>query len=339
MSTSVFFDPLCLEHVPGETHPESPERLRKIREVLENSPLPRVEYRKARDATEAELASVHSEKLLSQLKSLAGKSAQLDPDTAMSPGSYAAAVRAAGSAVAAVEEVMSGKTQTAFGLLRPPGHHAEPSRAMGFCLFNNVAIAAQAALRQGAERVLVLDWDVHHGNGTQACFYGRRDVLYQSVHQYPFYPGTGASEELGTADGEGYTVNCPFPAGQTNADYGAAFHDLFLPVGLAFRPDLILVSAGFDAHRADPIGEMRVTERGFAAMCSAAAQLARETCGGRLALLLEGGYCLEALAQSVHACLEVLGGRREDFTTGVSPAAAQAIQHSRDALRPYWPKL
>src|SRR5260370_9602748 len=295
MSTSVFFDPLFLQHVAGETHPESPERLRKIMEVLENSPLPDVDYRKAREGAEGEEARAHSERLLRQRKALPGKSAQLDPDTAMSPGSYAAGVRAAGSAVAAVEEVMSGKTHTGFGLLRPPGHHGEPSRAMGFCLFNNVAIAAQAALRQGAERVLVLDWDVHHGNGTQACFYGRRDVLYQSVHQYPFYPGTGASEELGTADGEGYTVNCPFPAGQTNADYGAAFHDLFLPVGLAFRPDLILVSAGFDAHRADPIGEMRVTDRGFAAMSPAAAQLPGDNSGGRFALLLEGGYCLEAL--------------------------------------------
>jgi acetoin utilization deacetylase AcuC-like enzyme len=241
--------------------------------------------------------------------------------------------------VGAVEEVMAARTKRAFALLRPPGHHAEPARAMGFCLFNNAAIAAEAALRLGAQRVLVLDWDVHHGNGTQFCFYKRRDVLYQSVHQYPFYPGTGAPTEVGEGPGAGFTVNCGLPAGQGDADYGALFHDLFLPIGSAYHPDLVLVSAGFDAHRADPLAQMRVSERGFAAMCSAAAQLAEESCAGKLVLLLEGGYSLDALAQSVHACLEVMDGRKDEFPHGATPATVEALRASRDALRPYWKHL
>ena len=161
---------------------------------------------------------------------------------------------AAGASVQAVEEVLAGRARNAFALVRPPGHHAEPDRAMGFCLFNNVAIAAEAARRQGAERVLILDWDVHHGNGTQAAFWQRRDVLYMSVHQYPYYPGTGAPLEVGEGPGAGYTVNCGLPGGATDADYGALFQDLFLPVAQAYRPDVVLVSAGFDAHRDDPLG-------------------------------------------------------------------------------------
>ncbi len=247
---------------------------------------------------------------------------------------------AAGAAVQAVEEVMAGRARNAFALVRPPGHHAEPDRAMGFCLFNNVAIAAQAARQYGAERVLVLDWDVHHGNGTQACFWERRDVLFQSVHQFPYYPGTGAPQEVGAGAGEGYTVNCGLPGGCSDADYGALFHELFLPVAESFRPDLVLVSAGFDAHHHDPLGGMMLTERGFAAMCSAARELAERLCGGRLVLALEGGYSLEGLSQSVHACVEVLsGGRRDTFPEGVSREAAAALQRSREALKPYWPVL
>jgi acetoin utilization deacetylase AcuC-like enzyme len=236
--------------------------------------------------------------------------------------------------------VISGRERNAFALVRPPGHHAESGRAMGFCLFNNVAIAAEAALRLGAQRVLVLDWDVHHGNGTQHVFYDRRDVLYQSVHQYPFYPGTGASEELGEGPGTGFTVNCPFPAGRIDADYGAAFHDLFLPIGFLFRPDLILVSAGFDAHRADPLAGMNASERGFAGMCSMVRQLANETCQGRLVLLLEGGYDLDATAQSVHACLEVMAsGRHDEFPPDASISGYSVLRRCREALRPYWPQL
>jgi len=210
---------------------------------------------------------------------------------------------------------------------------------MGFCLLNNVAVAAEAARRLGAERVLVLDWDVHHGNGTQACFWERSDVLYQSVHQYPYYPGTGAPHEVGAGEGAGFSVNCGLPAGCSDADYGAVFHGLLLPIAQAFRPQLVLVSAGFDPHREDPLGGMVVTERGFAAMCAAARALAEELCGGRLVLLLEGGYSLSGLAHGVHACLEVLTGRGDGFPDGVSREAAQALAQSRAALRTYWPML
>jgi acetoin utilization deacetylase AcuC-like enzyme len=239
-----------------------------------------------------------------------------------------------------VDEVMAGRARNAFALVRPPGHHAEPGRAMGFCFFNNAAIAAEAARRNGAERVLVLDWDVHHGNGTQAAFWERGDVLYQSVHQYPYYPGTGAAHEVGRGAGEGFTVNCGLPGGATDADYEAIFHGLFLPIAQAFRPQLVLVSAGFDAHRDDPIGGMMLSERCFAAMCSAMKSLADSACEGRLVLLLEGGYSLEGLSQSVHACIEVLAGRGDSFPTGATTSDSQhALAQSRQALRPYWPSL
>ena len=336
-STAVFFDPLFLKHRPGAGHPESPKRLEHIVSLLEKAPLAGVERQSPRAATDEELTYAHTESHRRLMQSLSGKVAHIDADTAVSPESYAAAALAAGAAIGAVEQVCAGIAHNAFALVRPPGHHAEPSRAMGFCLFNNAAIAAEAARRRGLERVLVIDWDVHHGNGTQACFYSRRDVLYQSVHQFPLYPGTGAAVERGSAAGEGFTVNCPLPAEQGDADYGAVFHDVFLPIGRAFAPQLVLVSAGFDAHAADPLANMRVTERGFAAMCSAAKRLADECCEGKLILLLEGGYCLEALAESTHACLEVLSGARTDeFPTGVSPATRNALQECRSALRPYW---
>lgn len=340
MSTRLFTDPLFLSHDPGRGHPESPARVSHTLEVLDRAPVPGVDRQAPRDATEDELRLAHGAGLVAGLKAFRGTHARIDPDTAMSPATYDAALRAAGAALSAVEAVMSGQAENAFALVRPPGHHAEPDRAMGFCFFNNAAIAAEAALKRGARRVLIHDWDVHHGNGTQACFYRRRDVLYQSVHQYPFYPGTGAPEELGEGEGQGYTVNCGMPGGQGDSDYGAAFHDLFLPVASAFQPDLMIVSAGFDPHHDDPLGGMRVSERGFAAMCSALRQLAGACCQGRLVLLLEGGYSLEGLAQSVHACLEILAGRRTDsFPEGTSREGAAGIADTRKALRPFWKAL
>jgi len=336
----LYFDPVFLGHDPGAHHPESPQRLERTIELLARAPISGLEFRAPRPATDSELAAVHTADLRQALAGHAGGNVVLDADTVMSPGSYPAALLAAGGACAATEEVLSGKAKNAFALVRPPGHHAEPGQAMGFCLFNNVAIAAEAALRQGVERVAILDWDVHHGNGTQATFWQRRDVLYLSCHQFPFYPGTGAPSEVGQGAGAGFTVNCGLPAGQTDADFGAVFHDLFLPILQAFRPGLLLVSAGFDPHARDPLGGMRVTERGFAAMCSAAIRLAEACCGGKLVLLLEGGYDLDALAHSIHACLEVLTGQRHEFPGGgVGPSAARAIADSRAALRPFWPVL
>jgi acetoin utilization deacetylase AcuC-like enzyme len=308
--------------------------------VLASAPVAGTMMAAPRSATNEELASVHTPELLAYLERLNGRQAQIDPDTQVSPDSVDAARLAVGASVQAVEEVMKGRARNAFALVRPPGHHAEPGRAMGFCLFNNVAVAAEAGRRLGAERVLVLDWDVHHGNGTQAAFWGRRDVMYQSVHQYPYYPGTGAAPEVGVGEGEGYTLNVGLPGGNSDADYGMLFEELFLPVAEAYRPQLILVSAGFDPHQHDPIGGMDLTERGFAAMCSAMKSLSERVCDGRLVLLLEGGYSLEGLSQSVHACVEVLAGRKDSFPTGPTHADAKhALNASRDALRPYWPTL
>jgi len=331
--TLVLTDPKFLDHDPGPGHVESPARLDAIMGELGRAPIDGVRIEMPRAATDAEIEAVHSPAYRAQLARLAGEYAELDPDTAVSPGSWEAATLAAGAAVGAVEAVMQGRAANAFALVRPPGHHARPAKAMGFCLLNNAAVAAEAARRAGAARVLIVDWDVHHGNGTQEIFAAREDVLYMSVHQFPFYPGTGAAEEIGVGAGKGATVNCPLPAGQDDADYGAVFHDLFLPVGRAFAPELIIVSAGYDAHARDPLAEMNVTERGFAAMTSALAELAERTCGGKLALLLEGGYDLAALAASVRGSLEVLTGRREDFPLGAGTDQALAVAAARDALR------
>lgn len=325
MSTRVVSDPAFLAHVAGPMHPESPGRLRAIEAVLDAAPIAGVQRASPRPATREELLRVHDTAHVEHVLSLAGKSAQLDGDTAMSPGSADAALLAAGAACALTTSVLRGEARNGFALVRPPGHHAERAHAMGFCLFNNIAVAADAARAAGASRVMILDWDVHHGNGTQHTFESRRDVLFCSAHQFPFYPGTGAPSEIGTGDGAGFTVNVALPGGMGDADYGAVFHDVFLPIAQKFRPELVLVSAGFDPHRADPLGGMNVTERGFAAMASATKSLAEEVCGGKLVLLLEGGYDLNGLAQSTHACLEVLAGRRDEFPQGASNQARDAI--------------
>lgn len=333
-ATLLLSDPAFLEHDAGAGHPESPARLAHIIAALETNPVPGTSWLAPRPATDAELTAVHRPEHIAQLSSFDGRGARLDPDTAMSPGSWRAAQLAAGAAVTAVDEVWAGRATNAFALVRPPGHHAEAARAMGFCLLNNAAIAAEAALRLGATRVAILDWDVHHGNGTQHLFEGRGDVLYLSAHQFPFYPGTGAPEETGSGAGAGFTINCALPPHQGDADYGAVFHDLFLPALEQYVPELIVVSAGFDAHAHDPLGQMRVTERGFAAMCSTVADLAARItgCEGRLVLLLEGGYDLAALSASVRACVEVLAGARATFPTGVAARAPQAIAATRRAL-------
>jgi acetoin utilization deacetylase AcuC-like enzyme len=332
--TVVLTDRRFLEHDPGPGHPESPERLDAILQDLSRAPIAGVELVTPRPATDAEIDAVHPARYREALASLAGRRVQLDPDTITSPDSWDAAALAAGASVGAVEAVMTGRARNAFALVRPPGHHAVPDRAMGFCLLNNAAIAAEAARRAGAERVLIVDWDVHHGNGTQDIFAARPDVLYMSVHQFPFYPGTGDVDEVGVGAGRGATLNCPLPGGQTDADYGVVFHDLFLPAARRFAPDIVIVSAGFDAHARDPLAGMRVSERGFAAMASVLCQLADAHCGGKLALLLEGGYDLAALAASVRATLEVLAGRRDDFParSGAGPATIDAVTEARAAM-------
>ncbi len=324
--TLLISDARFLEHDPGPGHPESPARLRAVVDDLQGNPVQGTSWSTPRPATEDEMLAVHEPAYIAALAARARTTSHLDPDTATSPGTWEAVQLAAGAAVQAVEEVWSGRAANAFVLARPPGHHAEGEHAMGFCFLNNAAIAAQSALRLGASRVAILDWDVHHGNGTQHLFEKRSDVLYLSAHQFPFYPGTGAAAEIGRDQGAGFTVNCALPARQTDADYGAVFQDVFLPALSTFAPELVIVSAGFDAHARDPLGDMRVTERGFAAMCSGVVES-----HAKVVLLLEGGYDLTALAGSVRACVQVLAGARDTFPSGAGAGASDAIAATRRA--------
>jgi acetoin utilization deacetylase AcuC-like enzyme len=232
----------------------------------------------------------------------------IDADTYLGRQSYEVARLASGAAVAAVDFVLNGKSPTAFALVRPPGHHATRNRAMGFCIFNHIAIAAMRALDRGLDRVAIVDWDVHHGNGTQDAFYESPSVLYCSVHQSPFYPGTGMASERGSGSGEGFTINVPLRAGQGDAIYVQVFDDLFLPAIRAFAPELLLISAGYDAHESDPLGGMLVTEDGFATMARRLVDVAGKSAAGRIVAVLEGGYDLPALAGSVLATIRALDG-------------------------------
>jgi acetoin utilization deacetylase AcuC-like enzyme len=262
----------------------------------------------AQAASIDQVARVHSPSYISDIESFVKRGGgYLDGDTVASPSSYEAALYAAGGLIAAVDAVMSGDVTYSFALVRPPGHHAVRSAAMGFCIFNNIAVAARDAMaKHGIERVMIVDFDVHHGNGTQDAFYGDSNVLYFSTHQYPFYPGSGAVDETGSGDGEGYTVNVPMPGGCGDAEYVRAFEEVLIPVSERFKPQLILVSAGYDAHWADSIAGMQVSAPGYTKMATMLKKLADELCNGRLVFALEGGYSLEALAISVDATINVL---------------------------------
>jgi acetoin utilization deacetylase AcuC-like enzyme len=344
-TVAVIRDPLYLAHSCGPGHPEAPERLLAIDTMLEGFPL-REHLRDipARDAQREELTGIHEEAYVNRLERTRERSfTMLDPDTATNDRSYAAAVRAAGGGIAAVEAVLSGGFSGAFAFVRPPGHHAEAGRAMGFCLLNNVAIAAADALRhRGANRILIVDWDVHHGNGTMHSFYDTERVLYFSVHQYPHYPGTGRIDEIGRGAGQGYTVNVPLPGGQGDDDYLAVFQGVLRPIALEYKPDLILVSAGFDIHGNDPLANMRVSSRGIGIMTELLLEVAGECCPGRLAFLLEGGYDLQALSEGVASVLSALIRGRSN--TAASPDAVDAstrnaISAVRSVLKPYWKNL
>jgi len=277
-----------------------------------------------RRASLKELETIHAPEYISHVKSKAESGGGwLDPDTVMSPKSYEAALYAAGGVLAAVEAVMKGEVDNAFALVRPPGHHAVRDRAMGFCIFNNVAIAARCALGNfNLNRVLIADFDVHHGNGTQDAFYADPNVLYFSTHQYPHYPGTGWMDETGTGEGEGTTVNFPMAGGWGDEEYLRAFKEVLVPVARRFQPQLILVSAGFDAHWADQLAMMRVSITGFAQMSMILKELAGELCQGHIVYALEGGYNLRVVASSIKATFDVLLGNSEiDDPMGRASAA------------------
>lgn len=336
MTTAYVYDPLYLRH-DEPTHPENSRRLERAMEHLkETGLLQRLKSVPARDATVDELAAVHRASYIEQLRAAAeGHVGWLDPDTYIGPYSYAAALRAAGGLLSLTEAVMNDEATNGFALVRPPGHHAVASRAMGFCLFNNVAVAARYALRElGLERVLIVDFDLHHGNGTQHAFYDDSAVLYFSVHQYPYYPGTGHYQETGRGAGTGYTVNVPLPGGVGDCGYEHVFDEILIPVARRFGPQLILGSAGYDAHWSDPLGGMLLSVSGYASMVRKLAALADELCHGRLVLTLEGGYSLEALAACIAATFAVLLGDQEVHDPlGPARRAEQSVDRIISAVK------
>jgi len=323
MTTALIYDPIFLEHLTPADHPEQPERLRRAIEVLEALNWMEREglvHLPPRAASEDELALIHGPAYIEHVKHAVERAARLEieserksrffaTDTYVSAKSYEAAIRAAGAPLTAIDAVLKGEIDNAYCLVRPPGHHALKDSAMGFCLFNNVAIAARYAIeKHGLERVMIVDYDVHHGNGTQDAFYDDPRVLYFSTHQAPFYPGTGLSDELGEGPGLGTTINVPLPATTDFGPYDAVFRQVLAPAADRFNPQLILVSAGFDAHWSDPIGDMYLSTAAFFQLNRVIIKLAELLCNGRLVMVQEGGYNIEAMAGCVATSINQLLG-------------------------------
>lgn len=310
MKVGYVYDPIYLQHDTGQ-HPENARRLEAISTHLEQTRLKqRLTLIPPRAASVEEIALVHQKQYISYVQNTAQQGGGwLDSDTVVSPDSYRAALYAAGGAIKATEAVMNREVDSAFALVRPPGHHATSEQAMGFCLFNNVAIATKYAMANyNLDRVAIIDFDVHHGNGTQDAFYSNPQVLYVSTHLYPFYPGSGSIEETGDGAAKGTKINIPLPAGCGDDEYSEVFEQIIVPSVRRFKPSLIFVSAGYDAHWADSIALMQVSTTGFARMVTFIKGLAKELCDGRLVFTLEGGYHLQALASSVKATFDVLLG-------------------------------
>lgn len=337
LPVAIVDDPLFDRHRSRGHHPERPERLQAVRAALGRSQVQLVPIA-ARDASFDELVQVHDASYLADLSRMAGREGHLDPDTYIAPDSVAAAYRAAGSACSLVEALIDGRARRGVALLRPPGHHARPDQAMGFCLLNNIAIATAHARARGIDRVAIVDWDVHHGNGTQEMFWEDPSVLYASIHQAPFYPGTGDASEVGEGPGIGKTVNIPLSAGAGDAEYAAAFERVLLPVLDAFRPELVLVSAGYDAHRNDPIAGMRLEPGSYARMTRYLLDVAERHASGRMALLLEGGYDLSGLEASFLASVRTLAGVAPSLPSPGRPGAVydREIERARSILRDHW---
>lgn len=340
MKTGIVKDQRYLEHNMGAFHVESPKRIEIIYRMVEEEisfAYSKIEPRLAR---EEEIEMVHSSSYLNHIKETSGKERViLDPDTATSPRSYEVALLAAGGLLKAIDSIMEEEICNGFALVRPPGHHAEASRAMGFCLFNNVAIGAEYLLKKhGLHRILIVDWDLHHGNGTQHSFYDRDDVLYFSTHQYPYYPGTGYWDETGKERGEGFTVNVPLSSGKSDEDYLFIYQEILAPIASAYEPEFILVSAGFDIYKEDPLGGMRVSEKGFAAMTLELMALAHQFSKDRILFTLEGGYDLQGLRLSVKKVLLCLGGEieRSNMKANISAAAEKELAPVFEIQKKHW---
>ncbi len=321
-------DERYLDHVTGEGHPESRKRLEAIYEILGDAELRgRLAEIPPREATREEILLNHSPEYFDKAAATDGvEQSALSADTHTSAGSYRAALLAAGGLIKAVEATVSGPCKRIFCLQRPPGHHAERGRAMGFCIFNNVAVAAHYARKAlGMKRVLIVDWDVHHGNGTQHSFESDPSVLFFSTHQFPHYPGTGMYTEAGMGKGEGYTINIALGKGYGDAEYAAIFERMLKPVANEFGPDLVLVSAGFDIHKSDPLGGMKLTSEGFAVLARSVSNIADTCCDGRVAFVLEGGYNLDVLRSSVKAVLVELA----DLTRSSPEQTAQGAKRKK----------
>jgi len=308
---AIYFDPVFLEHKTSWGHPERPDRLRAVVERLKGAELGgQLDWRPCPELAREQIQEVHTEQMVHRvLRTSESGGGWLDADTFVSVRSYEAAKRAAGATVDAVQAVVEGPERTAVCLVRPPGHHATQSRSMGFCLFNNVAIGARYATdRLGLHRVLILDWDVHHGNGTQDIFYDDARVMFVSLHRYPFYPGTGDDSETGRGPGLGYTLNVPIRYGTSRQEYREQFDRAVDESVRRLEPELVLVSAGYDAHRSDPIGSLGLEDEDFRYMADRLLEVANQYCDGRLVAVLEGGYDLDALSSGVlslvEACLD-----------------------------------
>lgn len=342
MKLAIAYDDAFLDHYSQWSHPERPERLVALKQALSDAGYwDQALHFTPREATREELCLVHSENYVdSTLERLGRGHGNLDPDTFFSEGSRHAALKAAGASIDLAKAVWNKECDLSLALVRPPGHHAEEHRAAGFCIFNNIGIAAASLIEAGAERILVYDWDVHHGNGTQHQFDLRSDIFYISVHAWPHFPGSGLSEEIGQGKGKGYTANVPYPHGATDVDYAEVMDRLIVPIAKAYKPDMILVSSGFDAHRNDMLGGMDMTEEGFAYEARIVRELADELCDGRVSLFLEGGYDLDGLCQSMIEVLRVFEGKDAPRPEGKpSPRHQYVLEETMSRLKGTWPDI
>ena len=339
MALTLFTSSIFADHLTPPGHPERVERFEVMQAIAAEFRQKGIPVEEPEPATDAEIGRIHAPEYISLIRETAGRAVALDPDTFTSPRTWEVARMAAGAGVSAVEYVLeAGPGARAFALVRPPGHHAERAKAMGFCFFNSIAIAAAHARAKGLARVAVVDFDVHHGNGTQWSFYGDPAVLFVSSHQYPYYPGTGAAGDIGSGAGAGFTLNMPLSAGATDADYEVVYSRLALPVLRQFRPELVLVSAGFDAHMDDPLAGMRLTGSYFGRLMRAIADVADASSQGRLVAITEGGYDLAGLAASLRASITALSGSgaSDDGPQGETPRGEATIKAVAPHIAKYW---